>query len=494
MESKFKMKQKTLLFFLSIICCLSTSAQSTIDVDGGKIDKSVSRFTKKIDGQTIVSAKVVFSSKIPISLTIKERSALPEELTEEKLINGMNQYTVVFYLTESTISKTITIAAEGYENFSLPIIALNPKETYKYYVFDPQQEKRATRIIKKRQTSHYLKVANMALSNNEYKKAQEGFDKAIALDIMCDSAYYGKGRIFIEQKKYSDALMNYQMALNINPDFLEIYDDFRELSLYELATKSKLTTKRYYNDYKEIDPLLTNNWILLGSMSNPYFAEDCYINALKEDSENLEAYYMLGHIRLTFIGEVTKGKESFKQLISLSDIYCKEIADVINSKYRNTYDKKVAKQYFIAGVKLFEYATTKYPQNFDCNYNLAHFYNSTGKIKESIEFYDRAVDIAEHQNETIDPISLGDCYYDYAELSKDKKRVAKKLYTHSINAYEKVLGTEQGLKSWGYSLYYKIGMIYERLEDTENAIINYQKSYDNGNRLSSRRALSRLKK
>lgn len=360
-------------------------AEPTIEYDGGVADRTVSRAVRNINGKRLSSSRIILESKLDLDISIKNNSFIIDDIEKVKLINDLNQYSIIIYHEEPNITLSLDIAAYGYENYSIDEISLSLKQTNKYYIYDPILDKKIVRVMNKRQVSQILENANNLYNKGLYNEAILEYDKAIYKDIMCDSAYYGKGRAALKLNDYKCAMDNYQLALYVNHEFSEIYEDIRNHSLYTKA-KGSWNTKFYYKKYESIDPFMGNNWLLLGSIANETkFAEYCYKNAVKENPDDCNALFMLGYMQLTFMGDIEGAKDNFIALIDQSDLYFSEIKDVIHEKYRyssSSSQLKKATPYILVGVDIFEYALTRYRKNKECKEYLKVYYDRLGVDKK----------------------------------------------------------------------------------------------------------------
>lgn len=341
-----------MVFYVSL-----SNAQTSINVDGGVFEKSVSRATKVIDGKRMSSSRIIIESKLRLDISIANKNLVVDDVEVTKLLNGLNQYIIVVYNTQPETIVSVDISSLGYNTFTINKIMLNPKQTNQYYAYDPALDIKVVRIMKSKQESQYLKLANELFNNSKYDEAISEFDKVIEFNIMCDSAYYGKALSLIKQKKYKDAVKNYIIALNRNNDFTEIYDDLRrmypnnlkevyyradhtkeiynrkELPLYELGFYGAGIINFAYTEYGKIDPKYSDNLILLGAISDSNYAVTCHKKALTEDSDNIYAYYMLGYTYMTLLGDYENAYIAFKNLVDRTDEFSEMVGEIIYAKW-----------------------------------------------------------------------------------------------------------------------------------------------------------------
>lgn len=431
-----------LCVFLFIQCAIGY-AQARMDIDGGKVDKSVSRYTKVVDGVRLVSAKVAFQSPLELSFSVENEVLEDDNIIKNTLLNGLNEYTVIFYLTaEGNNSKTINILSNGYSKYTIKDLFLNPKESFEYYVFDPNTEKKITRVIKRREESKYLSQGRKFLEAKEYDKALLEFDKVIAINVLSDSAYYGKGQVYLAQEMYEEAWQDYKMALNVNDDFSEAYDDLIKFNIYELGTKRTGSTKFTYSEYEKVrkqNNSPVNNKILFGSMSDQDYAIKCYKEALMEDDYNADAYCMLIYSYVKNI-EYNLAAQTFFDYMVRTDIKSNLIASTMLSGVNTvmvTSDKPLRKKMVECYIDVYKEVVSKYPFNIHFIDKLAAFYSiqrvcsdmddatRVASIKESITMYSKIIELAK-QKEELTRISkcyklIANCYNLLNEPEQEQK-------------------------------------------------------------------------
>ncbi len=358
---------KTIALLLLSITLLNAPifAQSTLKADGGKADRSVSRYTKEIDGKRVPSARVILESNLILDISNSDDSIIKDSVETLLLPNGMTQYTLVFYMTNPQIAPSILVRSEGYDDYTIENIELSSKQTNKYYIFDPTKERSNVRVINQRLETQYIAQGTKFLLQKEYDSAIVEFNKAIAVNIMCDSAYYFKGQALIAQELYEQAYDSYFMAININEEFDQIYDDIRTYKLYERAKEPYGQVKYGFSNYRKFNPLLddVSNLVFLGSISeNSDRALLCYQRALKIDPNNTSAYYML----LYQYAQKRRGEffELLQQYINTTDKYSDKICKMIKNTIPTHKSDKRSIIFINKLYDQYQYATRLYPNNY----------------------------------------------------------------------------------------------------------------------------------
>ncbi len=395
------MKILRLIIILTLFCCEAKS-QSRLDLIGGKADLAVSRYTKRIDGVRVASSKVILESNLELDIFTSDDSIVRDTVDLTTLPNGMNQYLIVFYMTKPVLSIPITITAEGYEDYDLGVCEFTPKQTNKYYVFDPTVEKKINKVMSIRKEDQIIQAGKKLLQAGDYDGAIAQFDKALVENVICDSAYYYKGKALIAQERYGEAQTAYMMALNINEEFDDIYNDLRKLLLDDVLYFSKNNIGYAY--YKRVNPTLEgSDRVLLGVMSGDYNrAILCYNRALREDSDDVFAYYMLTY---TYVQKrmLDESVQAYQNYIDRTDVNTSKLLKMIAA----CMPKDERRTLFLdTYVEQYKEAIAKYPNRYDFKAYLAGLYSEQRKLskdaasktvsyKESIALYLELLDKAQ---------------------------------------------------------------------------------------------------
>lgn len=372
-------------FFFSMSVC----AQLPISIDGGKSAKSVSTYTKIVDGERVVSARMIFQSSLSLEFSTNGIKHPAEDTYHEVMMNGLNKYSIIFYLNKGANINSIDVTSEGYDTYSISDIEFQPKESYDYYVFDPNVEKQITRIIKNREEVQYLKQGRDLFKANKIDEALVAFDRAISCNLLCDSAYYEKGKIYLSLKNYVESYNNYRMALNINREFVEACDDIIDNDIYILATEKAGSSKFHFFAYLDILSALSaeiDYGVFIGAMSNtPTLINHCK-EALSKNPENLQAMYMLMYA-YNSRSDYDNMIDMLKRYVAISskggDLVCNIVRSMFSSTsstglYNVDREFNIPPSYMMEYVNTIKYifkeAANKYPQDYRYNAFLADCY------------------------------------------------------------------------------------------------------------------------
>ena len=155
------------------------------------------------------------------------------------------------------------------------------------------------------------------LHNSDYKKALAAFDFAIISDDTFVGAYFEKGKILEEFKKYNEAIENYLITLEFEDPTSFAY--LRIGNCYEKLNNTELAIQYYYKTVHE-DPLLDKGW---EAITDFYYKQKnnhkalYYINkAIDIDGQNIGYWkrYTQINFRMSFYEEAERGYQKIIEL------------------------------------------------------------------------------------------------------------------------------------------------------------------------------------
>ena len=155
------------------------------------------------------------------------------------------------------------------------------------------------------------------LHNSDYKKALAAFDFAIISDDTFVGAYFEKGKILEEFKKYNEAIENYLITLEFEDPTSFAY--LRIGNCYEKLNNTELAIQYYYKTVHE-DPLLDKGW---EAITDFYYKQKnnhkalYYINkAIDIDGQNIGYWkrYAQINFRMSFYEEAERGYQKIIEL------------------------------------------------------------------------------------------------------------------------------------------------------------------------------------
>ncbi len=169
-------------------------------------------------------------------------------------------------------------------------------------------------------TSALLKLARLYLIYREYNISMAYLDRALYEDPILVDAFHLKAVIMIEQGDTTAAILSYQKAVDINPEF---YDAWIGLGILYSAKGNPLA-EQYYINAVNID---TNNTHAIYILALYYqqnnqlgLAEEKYRTIIrKEVNEN--AWYNLGYINLVYRENYNEAISCFQKALNINPDY-----------------------------------------------------------------------------------------------------------------------------------------------------------------------------
>lgn len=278
------------------------------------------------------------------------------------------------------------------------------------------------------------------------------------------------GKIHFYNGNFDEANEQFGQAINLNPNVF----DFHLWS--------------GHNNSKRIGKI---NFLQKGFVANTL--KNNYLKAVELDSSNLEARISLLEFYLQapfFVGgSVSKAKKQLKAIQKIDKtfgkIYTSKIEEVEGSESK-------AESILLDALK-------EFPKNPDLNFALANFYkrakqkkkyfDTLSKISEEIpteksnaffglgmneqrnENYEKAFEFFEKSIES-DSLNFA-AYYQFARTAIFAKNNLEKGRDYLIKYLQNNRDNNNPSKSWAN---YRLGLIYERLKDFENAKIHFKES------------------
>jgi tetratricopeptide (TPR) repeat protein len=212
------------------------------------------------------------------------------------------------------------------------------------------------------------------LHNNDYKKALTAFDFAIISDDTFIGAYFEKGKILEQLKKYHEAIENYLITLEFEDPTSFAY--LRIGNCYEKINNSELAIQYYYKTVHE-DPLLDKGWEAITDFyykqKNNQKALHYIKKAIDIDGQNIAYWKRYAQInyRMCFYEEAERG---YQQIIELGNY---EI-DIWNHRADILLligEKNAAIKNLLQGSEF-------HPENAEIEFRLAGLYYSLNEIEK----------------------------------------------------------------------------------------------------------------
>jgi tetratricopeptide (TPR) repeat protein len=206
------------------------------------------------------------------------------------------------------------------------------------------------------------------LHNNDYKKALAAFDFAIISDDTFVGAYFEKGKILEEFKKYNEAIENYLITLEFEDPTSFAY--LRIGNCYEKLNNTELAIQYYYKTVHE-DPLLDKGW---EAITDFYYKQKnnhkalYYINkAIDIDGQNIGYWkrYAQINFRMSFYEEAERGYQKIIELGNYEIDIWNHRADILLI----LGEKNAAIRSLLQGLEF-------HPENAEIEFRLAGLYYS----------------------------------------------------------------------------------------------------------------------
>ncbi len=257
----------------------------------------------------------------------------------------------------------------------------------------------------------YIGRAFLCLKNLD--SAEFYLSKAVKLDNELAPAYYGLGQVYSSQKKYTDALKNYNLAINYDSKNEEYVLSLGET--YIAADSLDQAMQAFYKarDMNEKDPRALEGIADVYRAQNIYDpAIENYKDALKIDSTNIEVRLKLANTYL----KNNDGADAYEQFLKVSEVAPNnpqgqyQAGDLlyVNKRYREAFpflqkyhqlvpnDDKVLYELadcaynahlFTDAVKYFQEYLSKNPNSLEAKKSLAASYYFEKQSQESYNLY-----------------------------------------------------------------------------------------------------------
>lgn len=178
------------------------------------------------------------------------------------------------------------------------------------------------------------KSSNEALSNSDYKKAEELLVKLLELEPESYTALNNLGMIYFVNNKQEESYKYFQKAYDLNPKLLEANQNLGSYYLYKGDIEK---SEEYFLKALQID---ANNFNTYHNLSTLYLQSEQFSKAKKSlekllqlDSDNFQASFMLGSIFLNlkeyypaianFLYTLNLNKELHNARMGLAESYYK---------------------------------------------------------------------------------------------------------------------------------------------------------------------------
>ena len=232
---------------------------------------------------------------------------------------------------------------------------------------------------------YYLVLGDVSFAGFNVPKAEESFQKAIALDNTNIEAYLKYAELELYLKKYTESITNANEALRIDKHRAKAYfikgfvyaenlDTGKAISSFQTCIEQEPS---YYDAYIQLG-------ILFAGRLNP-LALEYYNRALKLRPNSTEAYYDRGFFYQE-AGELDKAISDYNALLKINLNYKEAYYNIgyIELAYRSDYKK---------AIEYFGYAIEKDKYYTDAYYNRGYSYEMLGDKENAKKDYLAAISV-----------------------------------------------------------------------------------------------------
>ncbi|MFH1768943.1 MAG: tetratricopeptide repeat protein [Candidatus Omnitrophota bacterium] len=322
------------------------------------------------------------------------------------------------------------------------------------------------------------------LDNKEYKNALVDLNRALLLDSLYPEVYNQRGVLFARRKEYDEAIADFNKALDIHPYFVEVYNNrgavFLDLREYDKAIDD-------FGRALEICPDYVNAYSNLGVAFVKKEEYEKAINqfnrALQLDPKCAEAYNNRGSVFLD-MGEYDKAINDFNRALRIDPVYeeiyihrgmvfvkkkeyAKAIAD-FNQALRIDPDSALAYNYrglVFSNEDEYDKAMADFNQALRIESDHAEVYNRRGKLFVKKKEYDKAM-ADFNQALQIDP------NYPYVYNNRGMLFLMLQEYEQALSDFNKAL---QIFPDYAEAYNHR-GMVYINKQEYSKAIADFKQA------------------
>jgi len=252
----------------------------------------------------------------------------------------------------------------------------------------------------------------------KYLEAIELLSKALEINPNHAGAYSNRGIALKELRRFDEALASYDQAISVNPGYLDAYSNrgnvLQELKRFDEALAS-------YDQAIAINPDYTEAYYNRGNVLQELKRFDealaSYDQAIAINLDYTEAYYNRG----TILQELKRFDEALAS-------YDQAIA--INPDYAEAYNNRGVA---LKKLKRHDEALASYDQAIAINPDYAEAYNNRGNALQEDKFFDEAL-ASYKQAIEINP-DYAEAYYNCGVIFQSRKHLDEAInnYNHAIN-------------------------------------------------------------
>lgn len=408
--------------------------------------------------QNIQSAKTLINEK-----KYNEASDLLYSIikNEPHNIDALNQIGQI-YIIKQELDKAMEIYKLAYTIDSKNAACIR-QIAYIYYLkkdYDLVIEHLQTSIVIEPETKNnsvntqiYNALGFSYLTNKNYSKAIENYNKALSFDDKNIEANFFRGKAYYEHKDYNMAIKYYKKAIELKPNYP---DFFNELSYAYVASEQLNKAIEILKKSIKINP--NYDWTH-GAFGDTYRRKKDYIKSIKHyikaielNPNNVDWYNNLANVYID-------NKEYDKAINILIESIdknptCAWTYNVFGWAYENKKEYEQAIEYYKKAISIDK-------RYFQSHLNLGNVYNSLKDFGMAIECYKKAVVINQkNKHPYINMVCI------YCDEYKDFDNAEKIIKDAILNCDE---------KEWFYS---GLGAIAALKNDFDNMVLNNFKAID----------------
>ncbi|MGP8214960.1 MAG: tetratricopeptide repeat protein [Bacteroidia bacterium] len=278
----------------------------------------------------------------------------------------------------------------------------------------------------------------------------EKYTKRISSNPKDANAYWGRGKLEVSQKSFSQALADYEQAIQIDSNKDQYYYSLADLYFMIGRTRDSKTA---FEKCISVNPGNTDALLKLGEI---YFyvkkykeAMDLADKALKADVHLARAYFMKGLLFLE-IHDTTKALSSMQTAVEQNTQYFDAYIQ-LGLIYAHRHDAH-AVDYFNAALNIA-------PQSLEPYYDKGMFYQSVSDYDNAVRIYNQLLQI-----DSTYKFALYNMGYIYYITGKD--------YNKAIYYFSKTVQSDTA-----YTMaYYARGNCYEEVNDLPSAAADFARA------------------
>ena len=323
-------------------------------------------------------------------------------------------------------------------------------------LYDELLSQKSNARLEQNLVSALISKGDYLLTKSKFKESIEPFERAISLDLNQSYAYYGLAKAYECLKNADLAMVNYEKALEIEPD-KELYKkDF------ELFKTEQITTLPLLNEERPVaidEPKVETETKTVVTIK-PVSASD-FNSSNTNDTANVNA-------------NSTQKSAGAEELTNLDNLMINKpsasIEDNIKALTKEADDLYKSGQNTSAIEKYLEVLKLS-PNDYFTAFKVGNLYKIENNPDKAITYYKKAVSINKNYSDAW--FNLGLVYASNGDFKNCR------------DCFNKVIALSP---DYAYA-YYALAMSFEKEGNNEKAIENYQKYYDLENDDLTKRAI-----